>query len=412
MATRRSGIKLLRRIGQIACLSVLLIVLVVAAFLARMALYSEPATFDQEAAKGISCEPWKQLVPGAAVPVGLHVMSSNNNLDIVQLKGTYFFAFRTAPTHFASVKTRLVVLRSPDRSAWQLDGEFEMGSDLREPRFLVFKDTLFLYFFQGGKSMFSFAPESIYVAARDGEGKWSAPKTVFRPGYVVWRAKVLGDKAYMSVYNGAGLYTTADRKGDLRLLTSVDGYTWEPVSDVPQVDAVSAEEGEFEFDADGNLFATVRLETGGGMVCRAAKDDLSKWQCVYTPYKYDSALMFRHGSAFYVLARRNIAGAFASGGEWLPKAWQRGWRLARYSLTRKRTTLYKLDTENLKLAPLFDLPSKGDTAYAGIVPLDPDSYWIANYSSRLDGPDWPWLAGQLTGTNIYDTVLRFPSSPK
>ncbi len=78
----------------------------------------------------------------------------------------------------------------------------------------------------------------------------------------------------------------------------------------------------------------------------------------------------------------------------------------RYSVTRKRTALYHLDKDALRLAPVMDFPSKGDTAFAGIAPLGGGAYWVANYSCAIDGPDWPWVAGQLVGTRIYDTVLR------
>jgi hypothetical protein len=304
------------------------------------------------------------------------------------------------------------VLRSVDRKKWEHDSEFHVGRDIREPRFLVFKNTLFLYFFQAGTHLFRFEPQSIYVTSRGDGGLWTEPQPVFNPGYVVWRARTFGNKAYMSVYNGVGLYTTADRTGDLRLLVSEDGYDWKPISKEPQVNTVSADEGEFIFDGNGNLYATVRLETGGGLVCRAAKEDLSKWECVHTAEKYDSALLFNHSNEFYVIARRNVAGLYASGADWLPKRWQRAWWLFRYSMTRKRTCLYRLDTVALKLSPLMDFPSKGDTAFAGIVPLDKDTYWVANYSCPLDGPDWPWAVGQISGTGIYDTIIHFQATPE
>jgi len=396
----------LKRLVRRVVLLVLLSVLCVAGLVAALWFRSYPVTFDTEGARGISFEPWRELIPGPGLPGDLGLMSSNNNLDVVRYGETFFIASRTAPTHFASEKTRVLVQRSADRKTWERDGQFQFGCDIREPRFLVYHDTLFLYFFKAGKSLFKFEPQGIFVTSRGKDGRWAEPKPVFKPGFVVWRAHVFGDTAYMSVYNGAGLYTTGDRQGDLRLLVSHDGYAWDAISEKPQVDTISAEEGEFAFDEEGNLCATVRLETGGGMVCRAAKDDLAHWECVRTDAKYDSALMFRHGAKFYVIARRNVAGPFAGGGDWLPKSWQRGWWLARYSLTRKRTALYAVDTDGMALRPLFDFPSKGDTAFAGIVPLGTDDYWVANYSCPLDGPDWPWIFGQFAGTRIYDTTLH------
>jgi hypothetical protein len=88
---------------------------------------------------------------------------------------------------------------------------------------------------------------------------------------------------------------------------------------------------------------------------------------------------------------------------------QRGWNLLRYSLTRKRTALYRVELTTNTLVALFDFPSKGDTAFPALVPLDESSYYLVNYSCALNGPDWPWIGGQLAGTNLYETVLRFES---
>ncbi len=383
------------------------VVLSVATLLLLLALTEEPVEFDTAAARGISYTPLEQVVPSPGLPADLGLMASNNNLDVVEYEGATYFAFRSAPTHFASTKTRLIVLRSKDRVLWEKETEFATGSDSREPRFLVFGGKLFLYFFQGGTNPFGFEPRSIYVTEWQGPGAWTAPEPVYKPGFVVWRAKSRGDTAYMSVYNGAGLYTTGDRAGDLRMLTSKDGRQWEPISDKPQVDRISAEEGEFEFDAEGNLVATVRVEVEGGLVCTASKNDLATWKCTYTPYKYDSALMFRQADSFYVIARRNVAGPFESERRFVSAPLHRAWRLARYSLTRKRTSLYRVDVENTALVPLFDFPSRGDTAYAGIMPLGDGRFYVLNYSCRVEGPDWPWFFGQLAGTRIYSTVLAF-----
>ncbi len=401
------AIKNIKRAGiTFICVTLLIFFFVLVGIL-WLALLSHPAAFDSEEAANISYDMWRQLIPSEHIPDALEVMSANNNLDVAHYQDHFYLAFRTAPTHFASDKTRLMLLRSKDRDTWEHAGEFAVGRDIREPRFLVFKDTLFLYFCHAGTHPLKFEPQHIFVTALSNDGTWAAPRLVHTPGFVVWRTRVHDDKAYMSVYDGMGLYTTHDRPGDLRLLVSEDGYNWQPISERPQVDAVGAEEGAFIFDDAGNLYATVRLETGGALVCRADKDNLACWECVHTPEKYDSALLFRHNGEVYGIARRNVAGVYASGADWLPKRLQRAWWLVKYSLTRKRTALYKLDTKTLTLFPVMDFPSKGDTAFAGIVALNENSYWVANYSCALDGPDWPWALGQLLGTQVYDTVLHF-----
>lgn len=399
----------LRRAIGVLCFLVLAPIVAVVMLLLYLIVQNEPARFDAKAAKGISYTPLVQIVPGPGMPEGLGIMKSTNNVDVIRSGGRWYMAFRTAPVHFASTKTALFVVGSDDRKTWKKEAEFHLNkSDLREPRFLEFKGKLILYLFRGGSNPMEFAPEYIYVTERTQDGNWTEPRRIFKKGFVVWRAKARGDAAYMSVYNGSGLYTTKERPGELRLLTSTDGYNWTPISAKPQVTDMGAEEGEFEFDDEGNLVATVRLEVQGGKVCTAPKEDLSAWSCRFTPYKYDSALMFRHGKDFYVIARRNVAGPFNRSIPLLPGNIRRGWYLARYSLTRKRTALYKVDVANRELIPLFDFPSKGDTAYAGYVPIDADDYWVVNYSSPIHGFDWNWLGGQIWGgSNLYETTLKF-----
>ncbi|MFH1537825.1 MAG: hypothetical protein ABIH66_02630 [bacterium] len=301
----------------------------------------------------------------------------------------------------------LYVLSSNDLKRWEYEAEFNLGSDLREPRFMVFKGKLFLYFFQGGANPLSFAPDHIYATERVGKAVWKKPKAIYEKGYVVWRAKERDGTAYMSVYYGAGLYSNETEPGHLRLLESHDGYKYELVNGREVSTETSAEEGEFEFDVEGNLYATIRLEMKGGKVCRAPKEDITEWTCKFTPHKYDSALMFRHGKDFYVVARRNVDGPFNKKAGWLPVSLRSKYYLARYSFTRKRTTLYKFNRKNLELEPLFDFSSTGDTAYAGITKLDKNRYLLLNYSSPVDGFDWNWIGGQLVGSNIYSTVLEF-----
>lgn len=385
---------------------------------------NEKVVFNEDEAKNISYTPLVQLVPSNLLPANLKLFKSNNNLDIVQFKNKFYFAFRTSPTHFASNKTILYVLNIDkpkglslqlNNQKWNYETQFHFKDDLREPRFLVFKNKLFLYFFQGGSNPLSFAPKYIYVTEFMAAGKWTKPKKIYKPGFVIWRAKEHHGKAYMSVYYGTQLYSNDKDPGHLQLLESNDGYNYKLVNNSEVSIENSAEEGEFEFDNKGNLYATIRLEMKGGKVCFAKKENLTYWLCKYTPYKYDSALMFKHNNNFYVIARRSLDGVFNKkiiiAKDYFQKK-QNFKNLIRYSLTRKRTTLYKLNKEKLQLEPIFDFPSKGDTAYAGITKLNENKYLLLNYSCDLNSFDWNWILGQLIGSKIYATVLEFKSTAK
>src|SRR5687767_11080882 len=93
-------------------------------------------------AQTVTTTEWQCLVPHGITDEKVKMRNANNNLDIVQFNGRYYFAFRTAPTHFASKKTQLYIVSSADLQTWQFEQEIHHGHDLREPRFLVHDDKL------------------------------------------------------------------------------------------------------------------------------------------------------------------------------------------------------------------------------------------------------------------------------
>src|SRR3990172_3199293 len=98
-------------------------------------------TFANEIyAQEISYSPLQQVVPSNELPDEIKVQSANNNLDLVKYHDQLFFAFRTGPTHFASPKVNLYILRKDVSDKWRLEKIIRKGRDIREPRFLVYKD--------------------------------------------------------------------------------------------------------------------------------------------------------------------------------------------------------------------------------------------------------------------------------
>jgi len=402
----------LRKIFFKVLLCILIIVLSLIIFIAGVlifsVLYSEPMPMYPERVNGIKISSPIPVVPGEGMPKDFSPMRSTNNVDLISIGTSIFMGFRTAPSHFASPNAKLYVMRSDDKGkSWEKELCISMKRDLREPRFLYFKDRLFLYFYTGGTDPLRFEPGYIHYCERLEDGHWTEPQAIFQPGYVVWRVRTLGEQAYMSVYYGLDIYGKGNR-GDARLLISSDGIHWEPISKEPQIDCVGAEEAEFVFDDKGGIVALVRLEVGGGaLVCRAPADKINCWECKFTPYKVDSSLMFTHKGRFFVVGRRNIAGRSARGKGILPESVWNAWSMVFYSLTRKRTCLYEINPNTLELYPLVDLPSKGDTAFAGIVPLSEDTYYLVNYSSPLEGFNLPWIGGQLIESRLYGFILDF-----
>ena len=357
-------------------------------------------------AQNVTYDDWKNLTTSGKLPLECKLQRSNNNLDLVKFKGRYYLAFRTAPTHFASKKSVMYVVSSADLDTWKYETQIAPGCDLREPKFAVYHDTLNLYFFTSGTNFFKFEPHELMVCRSTGNGKWVERASVNLDGFVPWRVRERKDTLYLSAYYGKNLYNSG-HKSNLRLFYSTDALKWNPISVEPQVDILSAEEGEFIFDKSGNLFATVRLEGTGALICSADGTCLYNWKKVRLKTKFDSALLFEHDDDIYLVSRRSLDGDIDKLKNRTNETKRRARNLIRYSITRKVTALYKLNKKDLSVSLITDFPSTGDTAFPGISKLDNDNYVLMNYSSDIHGKKKNWIRGQLGKTYIYWTKLHF-----
>ena len=349
---------------------------------------------------------WQNLTTSGKLPPECKLMHSNNNLDLIKYKGKFYLVFRTAPTHYASTKVKFYVVSSYDMDKWEFETEITMGRDMREPRFAAYHDTLNLYFFTGGKSMFSFEPHQLLMCRSLGGHYWTQPVSTNLDGFVPWRLRERNDTLYMSAYDGRNLYNSK-HKSDLRLFYTTSATSFERYSVAPQIDADHAEEGEFIFDRKGDLFATVRLEASGALICKAPRTNIGTWQKVKTKHKYDSALFFDHDDDLYLVSRRNNDGPMNRYNDSVLSKRQKMHNMIRYWFTTKVTSVFKLNKQDLSLSLVSDLPSTGDTAFPGIVQVDENHYILMNYSSNILGRKKNWFTGQLGRTYIYWTKLAF-----
>jgi len=364
--------------------------------LCNIRLFAQTITFDD----------WKNLTTSGKLPPECELQRSNNNLDLIKFNGLYYLVFRTAPTHFASKKSTMYVVSSPDLETWKYETKIAPGCDLREPKFAVYHDTLNLYFFTSGTNFFKFEPHQLMVCRTVGGGFWTTSQSVNMDGFVPWRVRERKDTLYLSAYYGKNLYN-GGHKSNLRLFYSTDALNWKPISVEPQVDILSAEEGEFIFDKSGNLFATVRLEGTGALICSADGKCLYNWKKIRLKTKFDSALLFTHKDDIYLISRRSLDGDIDKLKNRTNETKRRARNLIRYSITRKVTALYKLDKKNLSVTHILDFPSTGDTAFPGISQLDENNYVLMNYSSDIHGKKKSWIRGQLGKTYLYWTKLHF-----
>jgi hypothetical protein len=353
------------------------------------------------------------VVPSPALPPGLGVERANNNLSIALHEGRLFLAFRTAPTHFASAKARLVVLSSPDLGrTWAYETSFATGRDLREPFLLEVNGRLRLYYAELGDRVYAFEPQALWRSSRCGAGCWTAPEKWGGPEEIAWDFKVRGGRAWMTSYRGKR-YDVQTRPIEISFRTSIDGVDWTEVGPGP-VYRGGATEASFEFDRQGALWAITRNEDGdatgfGSHVASAEPTTPGVWRFPdrSNPSRFDSPRLFRHGRDIYLVARRDLGPPAGTRFEALGGEWRKLLVWVSYSLQPKRTALYRLDPVARRFELVLDLPSAGDTAFPSVVRLSPDEFLVANYSSAFRHADRTWLWGQLNGTGIYFVRLRF-----
>jgi len=358
------------------------------------------------------------VVP-AAMPPEVAPAAANNNGAIAFHGERLFLAFRTAESHFASPRARMVVVSTTDldrAGSWALERSFAIEADVREPRLISFRGRLALFFFEAGTNPLAFDPKQIWRSERREDGSWGELAPVCTPGEVPWTLKVRRGRAYLSSYLGPH-YGSGPGELDLRFQVSDDGVSFAPVDPArPAVYHGGVSEAAFELDEQGALWAVTRNEDGdatgfGSHLCFAPAGALADWQCPSraSPERYDSPAIFRHGKDLYLLARRDLGGPFDQGLDALPFAERKQKYLVDYSLRPKRTALYRIDRAARSIQHLFDLPSAGDNAFPSVRRSGEHSFLVANYTSPLDMVEASWLAGQVSprGTQIYLVELRF-----
>jgi hypothetical protein len=366
--------------------------------------------------------PAATIVPdGATMPAGVVSQGAHNNLDLRWHNGRLFFAFRTAPNHYASPEATLYIVSTDDYQTWLLEAEFKLDKDLREPRFLSVGNKLFFYFAKLGEVPLTFQPEAVMFSEQRGGCDWSAAEAidiVKSPGFIPWRSRTIDGTTYLIGYEGGeDIYELGASGVSVHWLKTDDGRNFEPV--IPKEPIVlqgGVSETDFAFVDDGSLIAVSRNESGdeasgfGSKICRAEADDLGTWNCISDKKKYDSPLVFSHNNRVYMIARRQVAneGNYDLGQDDKTLEDRATAYQLEYWSTPKRCSLWTIDDQTLAVEWLLDFPSNGDTCFASAVQLNDNQYLVYNYTSPLDDLDISWRDGQFGPTSIYGLTLSLP----
>ncbi len=363
-----------------------------------------------------------RVVPSDGLPAETPPMQSNNNLDVVVHAGRVYLAWRTAPNHFAGTETRIHVVSSADEVTWDYETSIELGTDVREPRFLVLGESLFLYVTVLGARRLDFEPMGVRLTERRPDGTWSALESVAGlERHLAWRTRVERGTPFMVAYLGGEMVYDflEDPRIEIDLLTTTDGRAWTPYDPARRsVYVGGGSEADFALADDGSLYGVIRLEAGdangfGSRVCHAPAGDLAAWECVTDRRKYDSPLVFAHDGEVYLIGRRNRTETgyydLGVGDTFLARL---GRNQIEYSSAPKRCSLWRFVQGEDRVAFILDLPSRGDTCFpAMIAGSSPDELVVYDYSSDVEGPDVRWNRGQDGPTYVYRHVLSFARRP-
>lgn len=318
---------------------------------------------------------------------GMH----NSNTDLIHWGDYFYLAHAVSPYHFSNTGCHLKLSRSRDARKWESLAALKMpNEDIRDPKLAVIGGELFIYALANR----SFDPEpytTVFAKSQDGGFNWSPFTHMQQEGWLFWKPKTFDQitwvaAAYWHEHGKSGLFSTQD------------GVHWEMVSMI-HAGGMRNDETDVEFLPDGSLLSVARLEgdfqewgynmffgdpSGGTLVADAPPPYQSFHPLVKSELtRLDGPALFRWGGRVFAVGRFQpvTKSPFARQGS---------------IFACKRTALFEVTRAGLTW--LTDVPSAGDTAYAGVALLH-DTLYFSYYTSPIER-DYPWIVGMFNPTAI------------
>ncbi len=353
----------------------------------------------REVAFGDQCAPSDEIGFGHAFP------------DLTRYQSRFYLAYRTAPSHFPSRRSRVHIYTSIRADEWRPDHSITCGLDIRDPQFLQFNGALYLFFMTHSMRVFKHEPVQIYYIKKTNAG-WGDPVALQIEQSGFWNIKARDGRVYMSIYTRNGEKHRRVKR-HFSLVASKDLTNWEPIFVSPitreRLRNYQTSESTFDFDARGNIFGTIRSLIYPNLNFSINTARPSDWKIRIDRFKCDGPKLFTHHGKHYLIARRSEFYRLRTEPFRFFNSWRNLVNITRYSLSRKRTALYHFDPVTLRISHIQDLPSHGDTGYSAIAPMTDGQFLLIYYSSPIHaGRDDTWLRGQFAGnTRLYQTRVTF-----
>ncbi|MBP87728.1 MAG: hypothetical protein CMJ64_13565 [Planctomycetaceae bacterium] len=281
-----------------------------------------------------------------------HKSRHNAFTDLLRFNDRWYCVFREGSAH-VSPDGALRVITSSDGEQWESLALIKSPAyDLRDAKITTTPDGRLML---NGAGMIADAKVRYYSMcwfSADGGRTWDDGRQIGDPGFWLWRAHWHEGAAYSMGYSTERVRTT--RK--LRFYRSADGREFETL--VKQVSApAGCGEDKMLFLKDESALCLLRHETGDKMA------QLGISTPPYIQWKWRDLNVRIGGPNMLQLPDGRILA------------------VTRLYRGRTRTSLSWLDAESAKLTEVLELPSGGDTSYAGMV-WHEGLLWISYYSSH------------------------------
>jgi hypothetical protein len=322
----------------------------------------------------------------------------NEDTDMIAWNGALWVVHRSAVSQQLGPNSALHVYASTD------DGKSfhrtalipaPSDRDIRDPSFFVVGGKLVMKALERlpGSAARDTGVDTLSVIKTSADGKtWSGDTLVSPHGWAFWRVKENAGVWYSAAYD--------DGDNHVVLFQSHDGVAW---TQGPQIYGVTTDipsETELTFMPSGKMLALVRLGTSDSQllgdaeplrtkICWADPPAYASFSCPqeFDTERLDGPLSFWWKGRLFVIARKHLVGT-----------------------GKKRTSLYEiggtLEGGPLTIKEWGELPSAGDTAYAGIAMTDA-THAVASWYSGDIVADRPWILGVLDPTNIWLGTIDF-----